>query len=82
MGKKGVKWCGAFNFIKIFIDLFKLRCLILIRLVRKPIQFLISFNKSKTNKTKIETNSPEINKQQISYNNFGFPIYRDRQNKK
>lgn len=25
--------------------------------------------------------SPEINKREISYNNFGFPIYRDRSKK-
>jgi len=24
---------------------------------------------------------PEINKQQISYNNFGYPIYKDRSKK-
>ena len=82
MGNKGGKWCGKFNFIQIFIDLFKLMCRILIRTTRKLIQFLISFNRNNTNKTKIETNSPEINKNKISYNNFGYPIYRDRQNKK
>lgn len=82
MGNNGGKWCGTFNFIKIFIDLFKLMCLILIRLVRKPIQFLISFNRNNINKNKTNNNSPEINKEKISYNNFGYPIYRDRQNKK
>lgn len=82
MGKYGGKWCGKFNFIKIFIDLFKSMCRILIRTTRKLIQFLISFNRNNINKNKTNNNSPETNKNKISYNNFGYPIYRDRQNKK
>jgi len=81
MGNNGGKWCGAFNFIKIFIVLFKLMCLILIRTTRKLIQFLISFNRNNINKNKTNNNSPEINKDKINYNKFGYPIYRDRRNK-
>ena len=53
----------------------------LIRFPKKLIDYLISFNKVEPNKTEKETNSPEINKDKISYNKFGFPIYRDRNNK-
>ena len=81
MGNNGGKWCGAFNFIKIFIDLFKLMCRILIRTTRKLIQFLISFNRNNINKNKTNNNSPEINKDKINYNKFGYPIYKDRRNK-
>ena len=82
MSDKGGKWSGVFNSIKIFVDLFKLILISLIRFSKKLIDYLNSFIKAELNKTEKETNSPEINKEEISYNKFGFPIYRDRNNKK
>jgi len=82
MGDNGGKWSGVFNFIKIFVDLFKLILLLLIRFSKKLIDYLISFIEVEPNKTEKQNNSPEINKDKISYNKFGYPIYRDRQNKK
>ena len=46
------------------------------KIIFKSISGIINriFNRNK--KTK-----PEISKQEISYNNFGYPIYRDRSKK-
>lgn len=46
------------------------------KIIFKSISKIVNriFNRNK--KTK-----PEINKREISYNNFGFPIYRDRRKK-
>ena len=81
MGNNGGKWSGLFNFLKIFVVLFKLVLLSIWVLIKKIINFKTFFSKSEINNTEKETNSPEINKQEISYNNFGFPIYRDKRNK-
>lgn len=38
-------------------------------------------SRNKTNTNKKLTNKPEINKQKIEYNEFGFPIYVDKNNR-
>lgn len=38
-------------------------------------------SRKKTNTNKNLENKPEINKQKIEYNNFGYPVYVDKNNR-
>ena len=70
MCKSGLKWYGAFNFVKYFVNLFVL-------IYKKSKSFIKSARQSKIINKKFEKNKAEINKNKINRNKFGFPTYID-----
>ena len=70
MGKNGLKWYGAFNFIKYFVNLFVL-------IYKKSKSFIKSTRQDEIINKNFKQNKAKIIKQKIKYNKFGFPTYRD-----
>ena len=70
MCKSGLKWYGAFNFIKYFVKLFVL-------IYKNSKSFIKSARQNEIINKNFKQNKAEIIKRKINRNKFGFPTYRD-----